>query len=153
MSSPMAVTASPTSSDALPPYNRRDHSSLPVASVPNRCPGENDGRFEFRMVPPVGEGTDAISGHRKHRNSTSPTRKAGSQIPPIVRSRPKRPAVAGLGATTVGSSAPGTVAVSVGAAISHPGVEPGVQEIGDQIGDDHDQAEHEHRPLDHRQVA
>ena len=93
----MAVTASATSSDARPPYSSRDHSSLPVASVPSRCPGENDGRLESRIEPPVGFGTDPISGHRKHRNRIAATRNAGSQMPPSARNRPNRASPAAEG--------------------------------------------------------
>jgi hypothetical protein len=39
--------------------------SLPTASVPNTCPAENIGRFEFRMSPPIGAGSPRIVGPRK----------------------------------------------------------------------------------------
>jgi hypothetical protein len=48
---------------------------------------------------------------------------------------------------------PGTAATVGGTAKFHPRVERGVQQVGDQVGQDHHQREHEYGALDHRHVT
>ena len=85
---PIACTASAISSDARPPYRRRDHSSFPTGSVPRKWPEENAGRLAFRMFPPVGDGTGPMIGQMKQSAKMTATIPAGTTTPSEPLQRP-----------------------------------------------------------------
>src|SRR5690349_5306508 len=120
--------------------------SLPTGSVPNRWPERNGLMFELRMSPPVGLPTVPNSGHTKKRKSRN------SRIPPGIamsswRVQPRRGLTSSAPAD--GSASEGTCASASGscAAIADPRVEDGVEQVGDQVGQDDDDSEHEDDPL------
>src|SRR5919201_7173529 len=126
--------------------------SLPTGSVPNTCPDENGAMFALRMLPPVGLPTGPTSGHTKNRNSST------IRIPPGIATSSERVHARrrAIGSPAAGASAiDGTRASASGscAPIADPRVEDGVQQVGDQVGDDHDHREHEHDPLHDEDVA
>src|SRR5215475_717659 len=147
---PMTWTAAATTNDTRPPYRILDMMSLPTMSVPKMCPLEKSGRSVVCKRPPTGLGTMPNSGQMKQKNSSSRSTVPGMTIS-AERSTPRRRApgspalAAGTGTAVARMSAAGTD-------MTNPWVEHTVSQIGEQVGEDHGDAEDEHDALDDRDV-
>src|SRR5689334_6256212 len=111
--------------------------SLPTASVPNTWPGENIGRFDSRTSPPTGAGSPRSVGPREQPTIMRRMIAAGIVSSGDSVRRPRRR----TGSAAAPASSSGA-AVS-GAAMAHTGVEDRVEQVRDQVRDDHHDREDE----------
>ena len=145
---PMAVTASATSSDARPPYSSRD-----TIVVADRVGAEQVARPRTRQVG-VQDGAAGRLGHQDRsgpgsRQEQDHDERDGIQMPAerLASAWLRRRTGSGGGAGRAPGCAPS------GAAMAHPGVQHGIEQVGDEVRQHDDDGEDEHDALDHRDVA
>src|SRR5690242_21477670 len=109
--------------------------SLPLSSVPRKCPGEKAGLRESRMSPPVGLGIGATSGRTKQAKKISAIRVSGATICSLRSQARWR-----TGASSSGMAI-ATARTSV-TAIADPRIEHGIEHVGRQVGEHRDDGEY-----------
>src|SRR5215831_3513571 len=102
------------------------------------------------MDPPVGFGTGYTTGQMKQKNSSTSSTAAGI----VISSVRIRPCARGnrRAATASSSGNAGDSASATGTAMADPGIEHVVEQVGAEIGEDHDRGKDQHDALDQRDI-
>src|SRR5262252_5540880 len=141
--SDISIAVRPTASEIRPPYNMRANKSCPRSSVPSGCASKGGARRAAKSISLIGtlqiQGPNATS-------STIVARMTALSTASLCR-RKRRDASrhgdtprAGMGARTT-------------LAVGNAGIEPAIQDVGEQVEGDHEAGEHECHRHDHGRVV
>src|SRR5262252_5889737 len=137
--SDISIAVRPTESEIRPPYNMRAKRSCPRSSVPNGCASDGGARRAAKSISLIG--TFQIQGP----NATSRTIVASTTaLSTASLCRRKR-----RDASTHGETPRARAGALATLAVGNAGIEPAIEQIGDQVEGDHETREHERHRHDH----
>src|SRR5262245_33968413 len=145
--SAMATEPSPAASDPRVPQMPRDSTSRPTLSVPSQCSASGRVSAWPRSCRRGSWGeTTGASAATANASSVTPRPSGASRAPAARRSTAQRRSAAGrAGAEGASADTP--------SAIPDPRIDPAIQEVNEQVGQDEAHRDQQHDALDQRVVA